>query len=131
MIRYIAFFDRAADRYCSDLIPTDDNDAMVYRLAKRFTFNKYCSFVKPNEIECRTLAVWDSEKSGLMCYKKPVNVFTLEQVDELYRKLALSKHIEHVEGVTVPKVETNVNHGDFIRSVEEKKQSEEEINESE
>ena len=62
MIRYIAFFDRVADRYCSDLIPVDDSMASVYRVAKRFSLSKYCGFVKLNEIECHHVATWDSEQ---------------------------------------------------------------------
>lgn len=119
MIRYIVFFDRVADRHCSDLIPVDDSLAMVLRCAKRFSLNKYCKFVKLNEIECRTVAKWDSEKNnGLDAFKKPLDVFTLDKVDELYVDVARRLNVEKIEGVTVPEVKTDVSHGDFVREVE-------------
>lgn len=127
MIRYIAFFDRTAGRYCSDLIPCDDSEALMYRLAKRFTFNKYCSFVKPVEIELHLVAKWDSEnpkKPIELCNKK---LFTLDRVDELYKAYARSQKVEGVTEVTVPTVETEKNYGDFVRDIE-KKQLEENNN---
>lgn len=120
MIRYIAFYDRTAGRYCSDLIPCDDSEALMFRLAKRFTFNKYCSFCKPVEIELHYVAKWDSENP-----KKPLELvgkklFTLDRVDELYEAYARSQKVEGVTEVTVPTVETAKNYGDFVRDVEKK-----------
>lgn len=129
MIVYIAFFDKVAGRYCSDLIPCDDSKALIYRCAKRFSFNKYCHFVKPQEIECHTIAKWDSEKDGLIAYKKPVDVFTLDMVDELYKEFAYKNAHLKVDGVTMPEVSTDTTHGEFIRQVEEKKLEEGEKNE--
>lgn len=123
MIRYIAFFDKVANRYCSDLIPVDDDDALMLRVAKRFTFNKYCSFVKPQEIECRHIANWDSEKHGLALCKRQWT-FTLDKVDELYAALAASRKVQGVTGVTMPEVKTQVSHGDFVREVEKKLEEE-------
>lgn len=118
-MQYIAFFDRVANRYCSDLIPCDDNDALLYRLAKRFSKNTYCKFVKLHEIECRRIAKWDSENSGLTPYKKPENEsFTLDMVDDLYVALAKRMKVEDVQEVTIPEVKTEVNYGDFVRDVE-------------
>lgn len=123
MIRYIAFFDKVANRYCSDLIPVDDDDAMILRVAKRFTFNKYCSFVKPQEIECRHVANWDSEKNGLAVCKR-MWCFTLDQVDTLYAAIAEQRKVKGITGVTMPEVKTNVSHGDFIRETEKKLEEE-------
>lgn len=123
MIRYIAFFDKVANRYCSDLIPVDDDDALVLRLAKRFTFNKYCSFVKPQEIECRHVANWDSEKNGLAVCKR-MWTFTLDQIDALYMAIAEQRKVKGVTGVTMPEVKANVSHGDFIRETEKKLEEE-------
>lgn len=116
---YIAMFDRMANRYCTDLIPCDDSEGMIYRLAKRFTFNKYCSFCKPCEIECRVMAKWDSEDKGLELVKHPMS-FTLDKCDELYEQLAKKLRVENVNEITVPEVKTEVNHGDFMREVEKK-----------
>lgn len=128
MIRYIAFYDRTAGRYCSDLIPCDDSDALMYRLAKRFTFNKYCSFVKLTEIELHLVAKWDSENP-----KKPLEIcnthlFTLDRVDELYTAYAKSQRVEGITEVTVPTVETAKNYGDFVRDVEKKQIEEKQEN---
>lgn len=128
MIRYIAFYDRTAGRYCSDLIPCDDSDALMYRLAKRFTFNKYCSFVKPQEIELHLVAKWDSENP-----KKPLEIcnthlFTLDRVDDLYAAYAKSQRVEGITEVTVPTVETAKNYGDFVRDVEKKQIEEKQDN---
>lgn len=124
MIRYIAFYDRTAGRYCSDLIPCDDSEALMFRLAKRFTFNKYCSFCKPVEIEFHYVAKWDSENP-----KKPLELvgkklFTLDRVDELYEAYARSQKVEGVTEVTVPTVETAKNYGDFVRDIEKKQMEE-------
>lgn len=126
MIRYIAFFDRTAERYCSDLIPVDDSIALIYRLAKRFSFSKYCSFVKLNEISCHLIAKWDSEnrKNPLQVEKVPQILFTLDKIDELYAEYARSQKIEGIQGVTVPEVQ-QTNYGDFVREIEAKKIKEE------
>ena len=117
MLLYIAMFDRMANRYCTDLIPCDDSDGMIYRLAKRFTFSKYCQFCKPNEIECRVMAKWDSEKNGLEICKRP-DSFTLDKCDELYIELAKKLRVENVNEIIFPQVKTEVTHGDFMREIE-------------
>lgn len=121
MIVYIAFFDKVANRYCSDLIPVDDDTGAVkLRLAKRFTFSKYCSFVKPSEIECRELAMWDSESKGLIPLKHPAETaFTLDQVDGIYSALAKKFKVD-VPGVSIQETEVKpeTDYGDFVRKIE-------------
>ena len=122
MIVYIAFFDKVANRYCSDLIPVDDDTGAVkLRLAKRFTFSKYCHFVKPCEIECRELAKWDSESKGLIPEKHPEETaFTLDVVDVIYANLAKKMRVEGVQGVTVQEMEVKpeTNYGDYVRKID-------------
>lgn len=131
MIRYIAFFDRMRNQYCSDLIPVDDDTgAVTLRLAKRFTFNSYCKFVDPKEIECRLIAKWDSVSKGLIPEKNPVDsAFTLDKCDELYAVIAKKLKVDDVQTITMPEVTTNKEYGDFRREVEKQKNSEVTINE--
>lgn len=123
-IKYIAFFDRVARRYCSDLIPVDDDTgAIKLRLAKRFTFSKYCTFVKPCEIECREIGIWDSEEKGFIPEKHPENTaFTLDQVDFIYANLAKQLKVEGVDKVQVNQLEvqTGIQYGDFRRDLDKK-----------
>ena len=125
MIRYISMYDLMAKRYCTDLMPVDDSMAVVLRIAKRFTFSKYCGFVNPKEIECRTLAKWDSEEEGLIVLKKPIDVFTLDRIDEIYADIAKTYKVDNISKVTIPEVKTEVTHGEFVREIEKQKTEEE------
>ena len=129
MIKYIAFYDKVAERYCSDLIPCDDSMALILRLAKRFTFSKYCSFVKPQEISCNLIAEWDSENIKKPLTLKNISLFSLDEVDTIYVKYAKSAGVEGVPGVTVPDAKLQ-NYGDFVREIEKKQLEEEKSDES-
>lgn len=121
MIRYYAIFDESANRFCSDLVPCE-NDILACVLAKRFTFNAYCRWRNAGHLILCRIGIWDSEESVLNSAftSCPEVICRLSEVDTVYSEMVARNGIVE-DKITVPDVSVK-SEGEFMRDIERNSQ---------